>query len=1250
MAAPFVTGTPTTASGVGAASIAWPAGHQAGDIGFLFVETDSNDASITISGWTAVSGSPLIVSDPILGTGQDSEFTVLYKVAASSSEANAEFADVGDHWVAILCVVRGADVSGDPITFVQSAERTSSATTGLPIPSFTTVGDDNLVLLAVSNTDDNAGFADSTNFCDSGTAAAVAGTTTANGNDGGITLNAGTIAVGGTTISSATYSLSGSTGGAARNGDGIFVIGVKALGVSPIAATNSFSFSQTAAITGFAQAASNVSTVFAHGATLVGAGVLTASMAFAFGQTATMAGAAPLASVDNIAFTQTATLRGTVLAAATDSFTFGSNATGGTTEGTAGFANISFGQSGTLVGKGALASSTPFNFAQTAGVSGVGRMQAAMPFTFSQTATGRVDAFLTGSSAFVFDGWAIPQGVGALAASMPFSFAQSGAVVGRGALAGSSAMAFGHTANGVSGAFITGSTTLAFGGSGTLNGGTSSAGSTFLAVSQTATLRGSGRLIGSAPAAFNLIGTGLSRAYVAGSTTLAFAHTASLSSIVNPIYGDTWRNKWLAVYNTRQILLNKIADIVKGIADSKIKTYFTDTAPTVGLSLGDMWWNTVTKVLKRWNGAAWVDTADSTTAVIGTATVIRNPEFEQGLTDWADEAGGTIWSYEAGQGYLSGNAAKMQSGSYSGDRYLTGQTYVPARPGQRERITVMVKRAGSAVGVPRVFITWLDNSGFVGSTQSEAIAFNGSDYAMLTAEGVAPAGTTQYRVTLGVQGYTPSDAWYFDSVKRTMLDEYPALRQQKDNHIVNFDFEGGPYVNTDSGFTGLGYDPNVLPPRWINTWPGTVKPSWIRYDYDYEYEGTRSLLMAGPQNAMMTYADALPISPGEKITVAAALKGELANSATLSLYFYAADGSYTGNQSISNGATTGTWTVQAMVATAPANSASAVLHFIQGNATASWASLDRVRMWRALNLDREVEDGSDYVRYGIEDSYEYLGKRRIGMRIAGSGQRIGDQRNLPQSNTTAYGSIRNTTALTADSSGNVSVNAHTVRYGGVDVSYSAVTNAVTGLTVNNSYIIYCFDDNYAGGVRTWYAGTNPDAVMQLGDGVVVAGQITIPASGSSGGGGGGGGGDPADWCVDMATMLPDGRRLRDLVPMLDSALCYDMGEQMEDQWPLFDIGTGYADCYHVTTANGCEVIQSATTPMEMRDLTVCYTPDLFGKQVLTNVDGVLAWDTVIKLIYLGERRVLKPDFGNRMFFAGVTSNKTIATHNAIFKP
>lgn len=83
------------------------------------------------------------------------------------------------------------------------------------------------------------------------------------------------------------------------------------------------------------------------------------------------------------------------------------------------------------------------------------------------------------------------------------------------------------------------------------------------------------------------------------------------------IVGTTFRTKFQTVYTARQALLNKIAANAKVLADaaqstasSKVTTFFTTSTPTA-LATGDLWYNDTTKLLKRWDGAAWVTVSNA---------------------------------------------------------------------------------------------------------------------------------------------------------------------------------------------------------------------------------------------------------------------------------------------------------------------------------------------------------------------------------------------------------------------------------------------------------------------------------------------------------------------------------------------------------------------------------------------------------------------------------------------------------------
>jgi hypothetical protein len=310
------------------------------------------------------------------------------------------------------------------------------------------------------------------------------------------------------------------------------------------------------------------------------------------------------------------------------------------------------------------------------------------------------------------------------------------------------------------------------------------------------------------------------------------------------------------------------------------------------------------------------------------------------------------------------------------------------------------------------------------------------------------------------------------------------------------------------------------------------------------------------------------------------------------------------------------------------------------------AIFDNISISRIRNLDSEVEHGTTYGRTANTDLYDSGGVRRIGLRIGGSGQRIGRQDNLLQ---VVSQNVATTTKLSANSSGQVTVIAHVANYGSFAVSYSGVTNAVTGLTVGSTYVIYCVDDAFAGGTRTWFAGTNPATVAAIGDGVYIAGQITIPAAGSSSGGAGGGGTSPGDWCVAADSFLPDGTHADAIRPGM-MLPCYNEQPHAPNirHLTVEKNDSADAECLRLCTMSGASVVASLTTPMTLIDGRCVPITDMLHRHALVyRLDGTFAWEEVIALQPMGIQRVSKIVVHQQCYFAGETMDAFIATHNPL---
>ena len=137
----------------------------------------------------------------------------------------------------------------------------------------------------------------------------------------------------------------------------------------------------------------------------------------------------------------------------------------------------------------------------------------------------------------------------------------------------------------------------------------------------------------------------------------------------------------------------------------------------------------------------------------------------------------------------------------------------------------------------------------------------------------------------------------------------------------------------------------------------------------------------------------------------------------------------------------------------------------------------------------------------------------VDLEIAGSGAKLGDQRN---NHPTTIGSIRSywdgqTITYTVPTTGtthSIDVTAATLRMGSVSIAYSASSAAITqARSTTQLWHLYYLDATYAGGARTLNATTDPNNLANADD-VVWVGKVSVvvPAGGAGGGGGGTGGG------------------------------------------------------------------------------------------------------------------------------------------------
>lgn len=282
-----------------------------------------------------------------------------------------------------------------------------------------------------------------------------------------------------------------------------------------------------------------------------------------------------------------------------------------------------------------------------------------------------------------------------------------------------------------------------------------------------------------------------------------------------------------------------------------------------------------------------------------------------------------------------------------------------------------------------------------------------------------------------------------------------------------------------------------------------------------------------------------------------------------------------------------------------------------------------------------VGDGTTYAR--IKGTELSSGVHKLG--VAGSGALLGNQLNAPNSLTLNYGASRTATAVTATSAGVVSINAFTFKMGGAAVSYNAVSNAVSGLTVGVTYQIYCHDAGGTGGTKTWYAvaGTQTDA-LSISDDVVIAGQVTIPSSGSSGGGGTG---CPVvgAWVIRRTIDGPAWAQAGDVVVGDELLLTSgDWGRVSHSRKVL-------QPCVQVRDENGFTLSCSSSAPLGRTDGSQVLAPDAEGELIESRTGMVKGSSRVAGVRDIGEQWVQHITCENDFYWVGDQTDRLFSHHN-----
>jgi hypothetical protein len=269
---------------------------------------------------------------------------------------------------------------------------------------------------------------------------------------------------------------------------------------------------------------------------------------------------------------------------------------------------------------------------------------------------------------------------------------------------------------------------------------------------------------------------------------------------------------------------------------------------------------------------------------------------------------------------------------------------------------------------------------------------------------------------------------------------------------------------------------------------------------------------------------------------------------------------------------------------------------------------------------------------------------------SGSGQQIGDQRNLPAVTFSNYGSAWSGLTFSysaTTTSATVTASAATLQAGSTAIGYNAASVTVSGSAGSTVvYYLYYQDATHSGGSKTLIATTS--AVTALSNNAnVLLGQATVvyPSSGTGSGGAGGGG------CVAVTAWVKRRRggkieRVRASTVHVGDELLIMSPTTGAKRWGRVAYSQRKRSaCVRIVTREGITLTCSTTAPIGCVDGRVLPSPNMMGFEAAAQDQGVYTPSRVIDVIEAGDRDVQHITCENDFFLAGDEPGRYLAHHN-----
>ncbi|QJR79601.1 hypothetical protein CA267_001710 [Alteromonas pelagimontana] len=228
--------------------------------------------------------------------------------------------------------------------------------------------------------------------------------------------------------------------------------------------------------------------------------------------------------------------------------------------------------------------------------------------------------------------------------------------------------------------------------------------------------------------------------------------------------------------------------------------------------------------------------------------------------------------------------------------------------------------------------------------------------------------------------------------------------------------------------------------------------------------------------------------------------------------------------------------------------------------------------------------------------------------------------------------LTSTVDPSSSSKARITIASHTLQTGDGPINYGAKN--IDGKEQDKWHYVYIDDPYFVGG--TTYGATTSVGDLTANNYRYYIDAIQTYVSG------GGTTYPPMPYCPHAETWLTETLQAKD-AQVGDTIDAVTNGEIHKAE--IISICAHRSDCVRITSASGCVKTVSVWTPIDLRDGSTIRAINLWGHQILAEVDGKLVWEDIVNLEFIEDQPVMHLSLGGMNFLGGKTPHNRLVTHN-----